>query len=58
MAVEGGYEQVVSNIVQLVQQLPPTKEPFLDRRNYSRKVRRFITCITLLLKIKTYNRKK
>ena len=33
VAVKGGYEQVVNNIVQLVQQLPPSKEPFLDIRN-------------------------
>ena len=33
VAVQGGYEQVLHNIVELVQQLPPTKEPFLDIRN-------------------------
>ena len=55
VAVQGGYEQVVNNIVQLVQLLPPTQEPFLDRRNYLEKVRRFIN---IAVKKGTYNVKK
>ena len=39
VAVKVGKEQVVSNIVELVQQRPPTDEPFLDIRNTYGKVR-------------------
>ena len=39
VAIQGGYEQVVNNIIHLVQQLPPSEEPFLDRRNTYGKVR-------------------
>ena len=39
VAVRGGYEQVVNNIIQLVQQLPLTEEPILDRYNKDGKVR-------------------
>ena len=49
VAVQGGYEQVVNNIVELVQQLPPTKEPFVNTRNRNGWVS---VLLTLLLKLK------
>ena len=39
VAVKDGYEQVADKIIQLVQKLPPTKEPFLDSRNNRGEVR-------------------
>ena len=39
VAVKGGYEQVANKIIQLVQQLPPTEEQFLDSRNNRGEVR-------------------
>ena len=42
LAVKCGHEQVVKKIIQLVQQLPPTEEPFLDICNSKDEVRLFI----------------
>ena len=41
VAVKGGYDQVVYNIIQLVNQLPPTEKPFLNSCNWHDEVRLF-----------------
>ena len=38
VAVELGHEQVVYNVIQLLQQLPPTEQRLLDSRNNLNKV--------------------
>ena len=49
VAIKGGYQQVVNNIIHFVQQLPPNKEPILDTRNEYDKVRSSlnITCTVI-----------
>ena len=46
LAVQGGYEQVVYNIIQLMKQLPPTEKPLVDSCNKQRWVSDLLVSMT------------